>query len=274
MFEGKGKTFSEKKWNEDVFYVSPSCVFVIDGATGLSNNQVMSEDDAHWFATSLKEEIIKRMNMDSLMDILKESILSVQNQYKLDVSSMKSQDMPSGCISLFREKDGQIEYLGLGDCVGVIEFNDGSCELLFDDRIEKMDGAVILKMIQLSKELNIPYLQTRPYVNPILLENRNLRNKEDGFYSLDLTIDGLEGSIYKSWKKEDVNRIACLTDGLYQLMDFNESWNETDLLNALENDLDAAFLSLYEDQEKDCECLKNPRLKKRDDTTGIIVKVK
>lgn len=102
MLDSIGKTFSEKKWNEDVYYMSDTCIFVIDGATGLSNNQVMSQDDAWWFATSMKEEFIKRIHNPSLIDILKESILAIQNKYKYDVSTILRQDMPSGCISLFR----------------------------------------------------------------------------------------------------------------------------------------------------------------------------
>lgn len=273
MFDSKGKTFSQKEWNEDVFFASDSCIFVIDGATGLSNNQVMSYDDAWWFANRIKEEISYRTNYDSIVDALTEAILTVQQDYKLDVNTLLKQDMPSGCISLFREKGAQIEYLGLGDCVGLIELNDGTTEILFDDRIENMDRQVIKKMMTLSKELKIPFLETRPYVNPILLKNRNLRNQQNGFYSLDLTIDGIDGIIYKRWKKSDVKRIACISDGLYQIMEFHPDWNVSKVLDQMEENIDELFLDLYNLQEKDNQCYEVPRLKKRDDTTGVYAKI-
>lgn len=175
-------------------------------------------------------------------------------------------------ISLFREYEESIEYLGVGDCVGVIEFENGDAMTLFDNRIEEMDNQVIQKMISLSKELKIPYLQTRPYVNPVLLENRNLRNKQ--FYALDLTLDCIDGVIYRKWNKNKVKRMACLTDGLYQLMEFNPTWKEVDLLNHMEMNIEEAFQSLYLAQEADSNCLQHPRLKKRDDTTGVFAKRK
>lgn len=265
----KGKTVSEKKWNEDVYHASNTCIFVIDAATGLSNNQVMSQDDAWWFSSRLKEEIKKRLDLD-LLEALKFSILQLQKEYKIDIDQMLKQDMPSGCLSLFRENEDIIEYIGIGDCVGMIELKDGTTEWMIDDRIEKMDGAVIEKMKELSNEMDIPFLSTRPYVNPILLKNRNLRNQE--YYALDLTLDWVDGVVYKSWKKEDVKRMACMSDGLFQIFSFTDLLIKEGL-DRMEKDLDGLFDQLYSYQEQDAACQLVPRLKKRDDTTGVFAKI-
>ncbi len=257
-----------------MYFISQILVFLIDGATGLSNNEVMSKDDAHWFSNRLKEEIVKRLKMDSIVEIVKESIWSIQNEYKLDVHTLAKQDMPSGCISLFRERNAQVEYFGLGDCVGFIEWMDGTVETLFDDRIEKMDNEVISKMKELSIQYNIPFLQTRKYVNSILLENRNARNRKDGFYALDLTMDGFKGAIYKSWPSETIKRVACMSDGLYQITSFFPKWSTKEVLNSMQEDIDNLFTTLYTEQERDADCIRVPRLKIRDDTTGVFALVK
>ena len=57
MNKPKYYCFSDKKYNEDVYSFSSSHIMVLDGATGLSKKNYMSEDDAMWFVQMLKKEI-------------------------------------------------------------------------------------------------------------------------------------------------------------------------------------------------------------------------
>ena len=271
MIKAKGKTYSDKNINEDVYYISDSCVFVMDGATGLSNNTVMSEDDAYWFVNRMKEEIVKRLNIP-FVDMIKESIEVIQKEYKLDVNTLNKKDMPSACLSLFRERNGYIEYLGLGDSVGIVELNNAKTEVYYDKGVEILDHKAIEKMNALSKKYDKAFLETRKYVNEDLLNNRNLRNTKEGFYALDLTLDCLNGMIIKRWKIKEVKMIACMSDGFYQLLSF-KNMDLWELLNSMENNLDELFLKLYEYQKLDADCIKVPRLKIRDDTTAVIGRI-
>ena len=55
MNKPKYYCFSDKKYNEDAYSFSSSHIMVLDGATGLSKKNYMSEDDAMWFVQMLKK---------------------------------------------------------------------------------------------------------------------------------------------------------------------------------------------------------------------------
>lgn len=271
----KAHTYSDKKWNEDVFAVGNSYLLVIDGATGLGKNNVMGVgDDAMWFAHLMKEEISNRINENiSLSDIVTKAIEKVQSAYAMDIDEVEKIDMPSGCIALFRERDDNIEFFGLGDTCGVIEFNDGSIEVISDKNLEQLDQTVIEKMQLLSKEQAIPFLDTRKLVNDDLIQNRKKRNTEDGYYALDLTLDSIPHAINRIWKKSEIKRIACMSDGFYQIMGYSIYSSLADLLDSIQKEEINVFDRLKEEQENDRDCIIVPRFKLRDDMTMAYAEV-
>lgn len=271
----KAHTYSDKKWNEDVFAVGNSYLLVIDGATGLGKNNVMGVgDDAMWFAHLMKEEISNRINENiSLSDIVTKAIEKVQSAYAMDIDEVEKIDMPSGCIALFRERDDNIEFFGLGDTCGVIEFNDGSIEVISDKNLEQLDQTVIEKMQLLSKEQAIPFLDTRKLVNDDLIKNRKKRNTEDGYYALDLTLDSIPHAINRIWKKSEIKRIACMSDGFYQIMGYSIYSSLADLLDSIQKEEINVFDRLKEEQENDRDCIIVPRFKLRDDMTMAYAEV-
>lgn len=271
----KAHTYSDKKWNEDVFAVGNSYLLVIDGATGLGKNNVMGVgDDAMWFAHLMKEEISNRINENiSLSDIVTKAIEKVQSAYAMDIDEVEKIDMPSGCIALFRERDDNIEFFGLGDTCGVIEFNDGSIEVISDKNLEQLDQTVIEKMQLLSKEQAIPFLDTRKLVNDDLIQNRKKRNTKDGYYALDLTLDSIPHAINRIWKKSEIKRIACMSDGFYQIMGYSIYSSLADLLDSIQKEEINVFDRLKEEQENDRDCIIVPRFKLRDDMTMAYAEV-
>lgn len=267
------KTFSEKKFNEDEYYTSDDFIFVLDGASGLTKLNVMTEDDAYWFVNRLKEEIIRRKGYERIVDIVCESVEAVRDEYKLDFSKMDKREMPAACLSLFRIKDQKLQYFGLGDSVGIIEKVNGEVECYFDENIERLDMVAFLEMKRISEKQDIPFLSARKFVNNILLQNRDFRNKENGFYALDLTLDWLPGFTYKEWDLNEISRVTCMSDGFYQFFSFKREECINKLIDLMELDLSSCFKELYKLQEEDYTCEKILRSRKRDDTTAIIARV-
>lgn len=267
------KTYSDKKYNEDVYASSNHFLLVLDGATGLGKKNFMSEDDALWFVQRVKEEVIKRIELNiSLEEIVSDSIQVIQKEHVLDVETMDPIDMPSGCISLLRIKDNTLEYFGLGDALTIVELKDGTIESFYDDKIEYLDGLVVEQMEIFSKKYNIPFVQGRKYTQDLVIENRKKRNTENGYYSLDLSLKWKHHGMSKQWNIKDIDRVACMSDGFWQIIDhLNLSY--FDVLNRVEENLDLTFKDLYMAQESDPDCEKVHRLKKRDDTTIVFAKV-
>lgn len=269
------KTYSERPYNEDSYGFSNNFIFVLDGATGLKENNIMGYgDDAAWFVNNIKDYLQTNLNQNKEITVLLKEITNILfNEYKHKTKDLDMVSMPSSCISLFRIKDNVLEFYGLGDCVGLVELNDGSIDFFIDQNLENLDQIAIDKMVEISKEKNISPIKARPYIQDILAKHRTYRNSEKGYYSLDLTGIGINHAVYKQYNIQNVKRIACLSDGLYEVMAFSMYKDFTSLLNALEYDIEDVFKKLQTAQENDREGIIVPRFKKSDDTTGIIAKI-
>lgn len=268
-------TYSDKIMNEDVFSIGKHHLFVIDGATGLGKNDLMGlGDDARWFAQEMKRHLEASLHLnEDLESIVLRSIKKICDEYDLNPDQINKIDMPSACIALFRERNDFLEFYGLGDTCGVIELMDHSVEMVTDSVLEALDDKVIRTMQKISKEKKIPLLQTRPDVNAMLIEHRKLRNTPNGYYALDLSETGARHAVKKCWPLSDVCRVACMSDGFSQIMDFDYCNSMSQLLDAVDQDPLKVFKDLYDLQEQDALCSKVPRLKKRDDTTLAYAKV-
>ena len=176
---------------------------------------------------------------------------------------MNQIDMPSACIALFRVSEDQLEFFGLGDTCGIVELNDGEIIMISDEKLEALDQGVIREMQRISAERGIPLAESRPFVQDQLIHNRNLRNTQEGYYALDLRDVGVD----------QVKRIACMSDGFSQILEYPGHQDIAALLDRIEHDHLKTAEELYALQEADADCQVVPRLKKRDDATLTFARI-
>ena len=169
----------------------------------------------------------------------------------------------------------KIEFYGLGDCTGAVKMKDGNVEVLKDTRLCALDGGVIERMEELHRETGISVLEAKEECNDLLLNNRNKRNKEGGYWILDLSGVGIEHAITCSWPIESVKTMFACSDGFAQLVDtFGIYENYKELMEATQSvSLLSLCDTLFDAQNNDPEANEFPRFKLRDDTSclwGII----
>lgn len=270
------KSISDRKYNEDVYGYGDNFVFVIDGATGLGENDCMGYgDDAKWFVENVASYLNNHVSSGSIVECLQTVCEKLYAEYCAKLKcTQKVAYMPSSCISLFRIIDDKIEYYGLGDTMGYIEFLDGSYEIFYDSKLVALDNYAISEMVKIANEKGISPVEARKYIQEILVHNRSLLNTKDGYYSLELTGSGLKHAICKSWNVKDVKRVCCMSDGFYEVLDYGLYDNIQDVVNKVECDCEGIFSQLYQAQEKDALGYMVPRFKLRDDTTVVYAKVK
>ncbi len=269
------RSTSDKEYNEDGYGFRKDLVFVIDGATGLGENNYMGYgDDAKWFVDGVCEYLQKYLSSQPLETCLSKVCSLLYSEYSKIVKDVNSSSMPSSCISLFREIDDEIEFFGLGDTVGVCEFVDGTYEVLFDQRLVDLDSVAIDEMVTISKERGISPIEARKYIQSTLIKHRSLVNTEEGYYSLDVTGKGLSKAIKRRWKKDVIKRICCMSDGFYEVMEFGLYQDIPSLLDAIEANVDEVLANLCKAQDDDSLGYKVPRFKLRDDITVVYTKRK
>ena len=263
---------------EDAIGFGKGYCFVIDGASGLSKVNIVDEQsDAAWFATQVKEKLCARLEDDDrtptatiISDIIKELNDTYVNALA-EKGMEPPSDSPSAGITLFRQMDGRIEFFGLGDCTGVLRKTDGEVIVLKDTRLSILDEQVLRKMAEMHHQTGISVLDAREKCNDLLLLNRSMRNKDGGYWILDLSGDGVEHALICSWPENSVKTFFACSDGFAQLTDvFGIYKDYAELLEEAENtDLIKLCDTLFTAQTQDHEANRFPRFKFRDDTSCL-----
>ena len=74
-------------------------------------------------------------------------------------------------------------------------------------------------------------------------------------------------------RSDQVKRIACMSDGFSQILEYPGHQDITALLDRIEHDYLKTAEELYALQEADADCQVVPRLKKRDDATLTFARI-
>jgi len=263
---------------EDAIGFGENYCFVIDGASGLSNINIVEEpSDAAWFAVQVKEKLCRRLNCDNhtpTETILTEIIQELNMEYcqaAAEKGVEPPSDSPSAGIVLFRQVEEQIEFFGLGDCTAALQLADNTVSVLKDTRLCVFDGSVLEKMMEIHQTTGISVLEAREVCNDLLLMNRARRNQEDGYWILDLSGVGIGHALKCCWPADSVKMFFACSDGFAQLTDtFGLYADYPALLDAVQdNPLRELCDTLFSAQEQDPQANRFPRFKLRDDTSCL-----
>lgn len=252
--------------------------FVMDGASGLGGKNIMDEDsDAAWFVEQLKKELCYRLDREDprpTEELLEEIIAGLEQQYQKTAETKGltiPPDSPSAGIAMFRERNGKLEFYGLGDCVGTVDFADGTGTVLTDTALPELDHGVIAEMIRIHQETGVTVLEARKQCNDLLLENRNKRNRQGGYWILDISGAGVRHGLQMSWKLTAPATVTAFSDGFAQLADLFKQYEDYRRLGwaMTKTPLKKLYDMLYRMQEDDPDANAYPRFKLRDDTCAL-----
>lgn len=268
-----------KKPNEDAIGYGKDYCFALDGASCLSGINVMDpESDAAWMVQRVAQGLRQRLDAGDdrpTEEILTKILLPLREEYfaKLKEKGMDTpDDSPSAGFSLFRQRNGQLEFFGLGDCVGMASLPDGKVFCWLDHDLPNLDNQVLEQMMRLHEETGLPVIQTKSLCMDLLLTNRKMRNHPEGYWILDLAEpEGLLQAEKRSWALTEPITVASFSDGFAQLTDVFDLYDGyPKLFDAIQStDLEALWEALKQAQDDDADCDDFPRFKLRDDTCAI-----
>jgi len=268
-----------KKPNEDMVAFGKDYCFALDGASCLSGVDVMGRgSDAAWLVENVTVPLRNALEVGDdrpTGQILSEILPPLRRQYFATLEEKgipEPEDSPSAGLALFRKRNGQLEFFGLGDCVGVATLPGGKEFYSLDTNLPNLDCTVLDKMVLLHKQENIPVLQARSLCNDLLLANRKKRNHPDGYWVLDLSSENaIANARAFSWPLTEPVPVAAFSDGFSQLADVFRLYADYSALFAAmqTTDLENLCQRLCYAQEEDPGCDRFPRFKHRDDTCAI-----
>ena len=247
--------------NEDAIGHGKNYCFVMDGASCLSGKNIIDLlSDSAWMVNKVRDGLCALLDMNDprpTRQLLRQIVAQVREEYVQALQNMgihAPEDSPSAGIALFRQRDGKLEFFGMGDCVGVAKLPDGKNFYALDNNLPNLDHQVLEQMLQVSARTGISMLEAKSACNDQLLKNRNLRNKPGGYWILDLlTDDGINNAREEVWELHEPVCVGAFSDGFSQLAEvFGQYRSYTALFAAMrENDLEEMFRRLCALQDAD-----------------------
>lgn len=268
-----------QKPNEDAIGYGKDFCFAMDGASCLSGVNVMDpESDAAWMVQNVSTALCQRLydgDDRPTEEILTEILMPLREQYFNKLAEQHTDepdDSPSAGFSMFRQRNGKLEFFGLGDCVGMASLPDGKSFCWLDHDLPNLDNQVLEEMMRLHKETSLPVIQTKSLCMDLLLANRKMRNHPAGYWILDLANpEGLLQAEKRVWELTEPITVTSFSDGFAQLTEvFALYKGYPKLFEAIQKtDLEVLWEELKQAQNADADCDDFPRFKLRDDTCAI-----
>ena len=166
----------------------------------------------------------------------------------------------SAALAILRETGEQVEVFVLGDCAAGVRFRDGrGPELVSQEAVSRLDGAVVAEMCRLHRERGIDVIEARqlPEVREMLLRHRRMMNRPGGYWIAGFAPEAARHGAHRVYRREELSRVVLFSDGF--------SGQREALLGAEE----LCLQELYR-EAADSRCNRYPRLKPGDDVSGIV----
>lgn len=158
-----------------------------------------------------------------------------------------------------------MEVFVLGDCAAGVRFRDGrGPELVSQEAVSRLDGAVVAEMCRLHRERGIDVIEARqlPEVQEMLLRHRRMMNRPGGYWIAGFDPKAARHGTHRVYRREELSRVVLFSDGF--------SGQREALLGAEEPCLQELYRQLRQREAADSRCNRYPRLKPGDDVSGIV----
>ena len=146
-----------------------------------------------------------------------------------------------------------------------VRFRDGrGPELVSQEAVSRLDGAVVAEMCRLHRERGIDVIEARqlPEVREMLLRHRRMMNRPGGYWIAGFAPEAARHGTHRVYRREELSRVVLFSDGF--------SGQREALLGAEEPCLQELYRQLRQREAADSRCNRYPRLKPGDDVSGIV----
>jgi hypothetical protein len=260
--------------NEDRWGTIDGAVWVLDGATGLTEQRLLpGPSDALWLVERVDAGLKREAGSSAApAEILRPIVRRTQAEFaRLAMrADAAPADLPSAGLTMLRLAGGAVELSSLGDCRIAYAGDDGMPRCFGTSRVTALDDRLVEDVVRL-QALGLPHEQIWRGLLPTIRRHRALVNLPEGYWVLDLTERGLEHIEVATVPVATGAAFLLLSDGFYRLVDLYRRYNYAALFEAAR---DVGLLALYDElratEAADAECRRYPRLKPRDDATAVL----
>lgn len=276
---------SEQHYNDDAYGSHAHMLWVIDGATGVSNvRHTRHASDAAWLAQAASQHLAQEAPSSDLplyarLQNLERQLgdafarerthaLTLQEAQHAPVHSM-----PSACLGVVQLHRDGLEIACVGDVSIVVE-TPGHGIAVYSDHASTRFSERTMHAWQAAKQQALSHDAIWDTVRPVILENRKSMNTADGYRVVHPTLPWTVGLEVVKLPLVAGMRVLLASDGLWRLVDVYAQMTPEALLHAVATRGLAAVLNqLRELEAQDPSCLRYARIKPSDDATALLAEV-
>lgn len=250
--------------------------WIIDGATGLSDDQLTSGgSDAAWLAAFVDGRLAALSGAEGADRVLRQLEADVRSAFGEEtarVPDVSDHHTPSACLGLIELMQGEGGLLGLqgrffGDVIALVPSEHGITRWS-DERAKPFERKTLAA---LGAEGNEPGRIPEAVKNQIL-ENRARLNQQDGYWVVNPR---------RSWAGQELRfdaqvkpgaPIVLATDGFMRLVDVFEVYSDAELYDRLAAGKGQDLMQELRERERgDLMAGAYPRVKTHDDATFLVI---
>ena len=265
------------KFNEDIIGLTPYGTWVLDGATGLNNkNLISNESDAKWYVNWWNRYLHANIHKElPLKDVVKIGVETIKKEYftLLKDNKVENLDFPSCAAAILKFHKDKIEYILLGDCTLFVQDKE-NFKVFKDLAIEKLDKMVYDAMDNLENSKDMTLDEKKAKVMPIIINNRLKKNTIGGYWSLEFSTEAIDNCLSGFIDIKDNTQIMLTSDGFSCACDRYGIFNKEDMLNiASEKGIDYIYSKIRNLENEDNMSIKFSRFKISDDSSCVYLDI-
>ena len=264
--------------NEDYVVVGSTYAVLLDGASGITGKRVLSHhsgSDAQWFSHFVGGRICEYLDASrGIVDSIRLAVDDSRDYIGEHGVTDNEELFPSSTLVVASVSGDSVDIVSLGDSPVFIGLKDGSLVTMFDARITELDQAAVDAMVDCSCGCTMTGVQKRASVNDILLANRQLKNKSEGYWILDPSGVALEHLNVRRFSVKDIDYVCAMSDGLERAFDlFGLADPVAFLAKATRESFDELLVRLRAEENLDPDFDHYPRLKLHDDASYFMLRL-
>lgn len=265
------------KPNEDAFGHGRTHAWVIDGATGVADSELLDgPSDARWLAetaSALFAEYAETYGND-LAGLTRFTVEEMKRRFEAAQRRAPNgrYELPSAAMALVQSDGTHIHCANFADCRLALLADDGEATILGDHHLDREAASKARTASLLSKigEGGDPFAS--PEIMKFLRAARNMQNRDDGYWILGL--DPRAVDFMRSWTLPLTKPMTGLlmSDGFASLAYDYERLTPAGLVARARGEGLAAVVADIRrvEREDDPHMRRHPRFKRSDDATAVL----
>ncbi|MEM9223381.1 MAG: hypothetical protein AAGB11_13385 [Pseudomonadota bacterium] len=255
--------------NEDGFGAQENVAWVIDGATGLGDEQLLAgPSDAAWLTSvldgSLRKNVAAERDPAALLSMAAAEAEARFHSERLR-SPKENYEIPTAAVLVASFHSDRVEIVELGDCAVFIESAEGLARFGGTEQGRALEQENARRFMGSGKGRS-------PEVVALLRKVRNLANTPDGYAIFAPDAASTERARRHTHSWSGTGHALLVSDGYEAASEDYGLFDGAGLLGAALQNIEGPLTALRDVERNDPHCTRFPRFKQSDDATALLVR--